>query len=165
LGSVALFSQLGLQITHLTALLYNVYRRGTFGHVILAGGVLAGDTGKLVRNQVEEFFAKYYDKIKARFPADAITLAEFGENAEIVGPLGAAMVANRQHKLNALAVMRRRIERLVRRTQGGGIITFAECEHNCQGVRVETESIKGFLQHLGAEGALAPSPDGAYRKM
>jgi len=165
LGSVALFSQLGLQVAHLIALLYNVYRRGTFAHVILAGGVLAGDTGKLVRMQTDAFFGKYYDKIKAHFPEDAITLADTGEDPDAVGPIGAAMVANRQHKLNALAVMRRRIEKLVRGIQAGGVVTLAEPEQHCRDVRVAPDSIRDFLQNLAAQGALAPTPNGSYRKI
>ena len=165
LGSVALYSHLSLQITHLIALLYNVYRRGTFAHVILAGGVLAGDTGTLVRTQADAFFAKYYDKIKAHFPDDGITLADTGEDPEAVGPLGAAMVANRQHKLNALRVMRRRIEKLMREKQPGGIVTITEAGQFCRDVRVAPESIRDFLQNLTAQGALVPMPDGSYRKV
>jgi hypothetical protein len=164
-GSVALFSQLGIQVAHLIALLYNVYRRGTFERVILAGGVLAGETGKLVRVQADAFFGKYYDKIKAYFPADAITLADTGEDSEAVGPLGAAMVANRQHKLNALAVMRRLVEKLIRSKEPGGNVTVAEAEHYCRDVRVAPETIREFLTKLAAQGALAPTPDGSYRTL
>ena len=167
-GSAALFSQLALQIAHLIALLYNIYRRGTFTRVILAGGVLSGETGELVRDQTAAFLEKFYDKIcPSHLPREEITLAQppEGFDRESVGPFGAAMAANRQHKLAALGVMRRRLEKLVHEKASGETVDLAKAQQLCSDVRVDQTSIGSFLQNLAAQGVLAPTSNNSYRKV
>ena len=100
LGSVVIFSQLGLHIAHTIASLYNIYRRHTFKEVILAGGVMSGATGEIVKGQAEAFLLKYYDKIYGPgkyLPPQALQLAS-SENMGCIGPFGAAMLANRAYR-------------------------------------------------------------------
>jgi hypothetical protein len=102
-GTFGLFSQLSLQLAHLIAQLYNVYRRGVFSEVILSGGVLGGETGDLVETQTKAFLSKYYDKIYGPgrpLARDAVTRAGF-EGVSNAGVFGAAMAANRLRQINA----------------------------------------------------------------
>lgn len=100
-GTVCLFSQLALQLSHLIAQLYNVYRRGTFSEVILSGGVIGGETGKLVEHQTKAFLSKYYDKIygpNRPLASGAVTRAHY-ENVSNAGIFGAALAANRMRQV------------------------------------------------------------------
>jgi hypothetical protein len=112
-GSVCLFSQMALQLAHLIAQLYNVYRRGTFTEVLLAGGVLSGETGRLFEQQTRAFLSKYYDKIygvgKALLPGSVKLVG----NAQIGNPgaFGAALGANRERQITLANSISLEIER------------------------------------------------------
>ena len=100
-GSVCLFSQLALQLSHLIAQLYNVYRRGTFSEVILSGGVIGGETGKLIEEQTKAFLSKYYDKIFGTgrpLASGAVARAHYN-NISNAGIFGAALAANRMRQV------------------------------------------------------------------
>ena len=168
LESVALFSELSLRIAHTIALLYNVYRRGTFDEVILSGGVLGGETGPLIKWQVEAFLRKYYDKIYGRgrsLPEDAIQLAGL-DDPSIAGPMGAAQAANRRHKMECLRLMCRSVDLLVSRLRSGEEITIETvAKENAN--RVLATEIRKCLDTKVAGAMLAPKPGlgGAYLKM
>jgi hypothetical protein len=111
-GSVCLFSQLALQLSHLIAQLYNVYRRGTFSEVILSGGVIGGETGKLVEEQTKAFLSKYYDKIYGRgrpLTSDAVARAHY-DDVSNAGIFGAALAANRMRQVTLARSLAQTIE-------------------------------------------------------
>lgn len=159
LGTVALFSQLGLHIAHLVIALYNVYKRGRFTEIILAGGVLSGRTGPLVKQQTEAFLLKYYDKVYGptkNLKPGAIKLAP-AEDGAIMGPLGAAMIANRQQKMNALAQMHQHIDYLVRSIRPGQALPPAEkILRGLNSPRLEAADVTTYLDALVAKALLLP---------
>ncbi|MFT5470048.1 MAG: hypothetical protein ACI8UO_005172 [Verrucomicrobiales bacterium] len=101
-GAAALFSQLGLQLAHLVALLYNAYGKSAFREAILAGGVLTGSTGDFVQWQAERFLTKYYYRLYGpgkALPKNALVRISADDAqwpADSMGPFGAAMLANRR---------------------------------------------------------------------
>ena len=166
-GSVALFSQLGLEIAHTVAALYNIYRRDSFTEVLLAGGVLAGSTGELVKRQTEAFLLKYYDKIFGPgkyLPPDAIQLGS-GGNRDLMGPLGAAMLANRAHKSVRLIDVRRLVDRLVSDLRPGGAISLDDVSDalGARGIVVSAAEVRQALYAKVAVSALIPEgADGRF---
>jgi hypothetical protein len=168
LASVAVFSELALSLAHAVASLYNVYRRNAFEEVILSGGVLSGETGKLVVRQADAFMRKYYDKIYGPYlPYGAIKLAGIACHAhsashgvvdpEITGPLGAAMSANRGHKLASLRRLYAELEALVRQMRTGdeldpGQFLLARRHRACP------ESVRAYLDAMVADGLLTTRP-------
>jgi hypothetical protein len=109
-GTVCLFSQLALQLAHLIAQLYNIYRRGVFSEVILSGGVISGETGEVIEGQTKAFLNKYYDKIyglERSLGPGAVARAVFA-GVSNAGVFGAALAANRMRQValaKALAQM------------------------------------------------------------
>jgi hypothetical protein len=166
-GSVALFSQLSLQIAHIVAALYNIYRRDSFTEVLLAGGVLSGKTGELVKCQTEAFLLKYYDKIfgKGRhLPPDAIQLGPGGAR-KLMGPFGAAMLANRAHKSARLVAMRRQVERLVNDLRPGEAISLAAVTDALGGHSIaasEAEVRDALFAKVAASALIPGGPDGPF---
>jgi len=163
LGTVALFSQLSLQIAHLVAALYNIYRRDCFNEVILAGGVLSGLTGAIVKTQTEAFLLKYYDKIYGdgkSLPLDAIQLAE-SDNRELMGPLGAAMLANRAHKSERLKAMRRLVDFLIRGCPAGNALRMADLVNVLRerGINSTEREVRDYLYTKVADSILIPDHD------
>jgi hypothetical protein len=164
LGTVALFSQLGLQIAHLVAALYNIYRRDSFNEIILAGGVLSGLTGELVKGQAEKFLLKYYDKIYGagkNLPPNALQLAQ-SENRELAGPLGVAMLANRAHKEARLKALRRLVDFLIGEMEPGNLIGLSKVESELRKRRISASrsEVLAYLLAKVAESVLIPQKDG-----
>lgn len=158
LGSVAIFSELALRLAHAVATLYNVYRRGTFDEVILSGGVLAGSTGKLVVRQAEAFMEKYYDKIYGKhLPRGSIKLAGAG-NPEITGPLGAAMSANRRHKLASVRLIHSQLDAHIRQMGPSGELDPRQflADHPS---RVSWEVLLAYLDFRVADATLTRRPE------
>lgn len=163
-GTIALFSQLALQIAHLIAELYNIYRRDSFNEVILAGGVLAGATGELVKGQTEGFLLKYYDKIygsgKSLGPG-AIQLVDV-ENRDLTGPLGVAMLASRAHKGARMLGMARLLDYLIARQAPGRIVSLAQMVSALReaGVSATEVEVRDYIYLKVAESVLIPQADG-----
>jgi guanosine-3',5'-bis(diphosphate) 3'-pyrophosphohydrolase len=163
-GTVALFSQLGLQIAHLVAALYNIYRRDSFNEIILAGGVLSGLTGELIKAQTEAFLSKYYDKIYGRgknLPLDAIQLAQ-SKNRELAGPLGVAMLANRAHKDARLKAMRGLVDYLIGQLPPGNPIRLKDVESALHERRISASQgeVLDCIYAKVAESILIPQEEG-----
>jgi hypothetical protein len=151
LGAVALFSQVGMHISHLVAALYNIFKKERFNGVILSGGVLRNETGKIIVEQTEGFLAKYYDKIfgaQKHLKPGSVQLAVTVENPDTVGPFGAAMVANRIHKMNSLAVMEKEIDYRVRNLKPGDTISIKDLEDTFKHSRIKKEDIREYLELL-----------------
>ncbi len=168
LGTVALFSQLGLQIAHLIVLLYNIYRKDRMAQVILAGGVLSGDTGPLVKRQAEAYLSKYYDKVYGpakNLGPDAVRLAR-APNPKAVGPLGAAMVASRRGRLEGVRALEKRILRLIETTEVGRAIPTSHLLARKKGIRADTRDARVVLERLVGKAVLLPvEDDDAYVKI
>lgn len=147
LGTVALFSQLGLQIAHTLAELYNIYRRDGFGEVILAGGVLGGATGRLVCDQTQAFMLAYYDKICKHLNPNNIVLAK-ADDPEMMGPLGAAMVANRKHKATTLSLLRRAVRREIAGLPPSGAVSVSGLTDRLEALtsRFSRPILEGFVR-------------------
>ncbi|OFW09440.1 MAG: hypothetical protein A3H96_02050 [Acidobacteria bacterium RIFCSPLOWO2_02_FULL_67_36] len=163
-GVVALFSQVGLQLAHLVAALYNIYRRHSFEEVILAGGVLSGVTGELVKRQAEAFLARYYDKIYGAdryLPLDALQLAD-SASRDVSGPLGAAMLANRSHKAARLSAMRRVVDFMVRDSSPGEQVRLADVTEALRErhILVAEIDLRDYLLTKVNESLLIPQNDG-----
>jgi len=157
LGAVALYSQLGFQISHLVVSLYNIYKKERFSEVILAGGVLGGETGKLLVRQAESFLSKYYNKIFGpgkHLKQGSVRLATAVANPDTVGPFGAAMVANRIHKMNSLAVMEKEIDYRVRDLRPGASLSLEDMLKFFKGSRVSKEDILDYLGTLMSKSIL-----------
>jgi len=151
LGAVALFSQVGMHISHLVAALYNIFKKERFNGVILSGGVLRNETGKVIVEQTEGFLAKYYDKIfgaQKHLKPGSVQLAVAVENPDTVGPFGAAMVANRIHKINSLAVMEKEIDYRVRKLKPGDTISIKDLEDTFKHSRIKKEDLREYLELL-----------------
>ena len=164
IGTFAIFSQLSLYIAHTVAALYNIYRRDSFNEVILAGGVLSGATGELVKTQTEGFLLKYYDKLYGSgksLPRDAIQLAD-SENREAMGPLGAAMLANRSHKGTRLKAMHRLVDFLVDSLAPGKSLRLTDVESalHSQKIRADLVEVRDYLYIKVAESLLIPQGEG-----
>ncbi len=157
IGSVALFSQVGLHISHLVVTLYNIFKKERFNEVILAGGVLRNETGKLVIKQTEAFLDKYYDKIfgpQKHLKPGSVRLAVTVESPDTIAPFGAAMAANRLHKMNSLAVMEKEIDFRVRNLKPGEILSIRDLKEIFKQSRVKREDIQGYLDLLILESKL-----------
>jgi HD domain len=127
-GSVCLFSQLALQLSHLIAQLYNIYRRGTFSEVILSGGVIGGETGKLVEEQTRAFLNKYYDKIYGTnrpLASGAVARAHY-DNVSNAGIFGAALAANRMRQVTLAQSLAQTISYRLKQYEIGEEVCFAE---------------------------------------
>jgi hypothetical protein len=100
-GTLALFSQIGLQMAMILAQLYNVYRRDSFSEIILSGGVLSGATGNIVESQTKKFLLKYFDKIygPGKTLADGSIVRAVSGEISNPGMFGAAMAANRMAQI------------------------------------------------------------------
>ena len=125
-GSICLFSQLALQLSHLIAQLYNVYRRGTFSEVILSGGVISGDTGKLVEKHTRAFLSKYYDKIYGAgrpLATEAVASAHF-DGVSNAGIFGAALAANRRRQVKLARSLEQTIEYRLKQCAIGEEVRF-----------------------------------------
>ncbi len=149
LGSVALFSQLGLHTAHLVAALYNIYKRRRFTEVILAGGVLRSASGRLVERQTQAFLGKYYDKIfgpTKHLKPGCIRLASNSMHPDTVGPFGAAMVANRQHKLQSLAAMEKQVEAVIVAMVPGRHVTVRSLAKSFGSSRLTEEDVRRCIQ-------------------
>ncbi len=167
LGTVALFSQLGLHCAHLVAALYNTYRSSRIDGVILAGGVLTGQTGRLVRRQTVGFLQKYYDKIcgpDKNLRPDAIVLAT-GDPA-LMGPFGAAMSAHREHKMALAGRLRQAIRCHVLSLPPGTSVTVGDLLH---GAGAQFAGLVGVAEASVAEcvasGDLCPDGPHGYVKV
>jgi hypothetical protein len=125
-GSVCLFSQLALQLSHLIAQLYNVYRRGTFSEVILSGGVLGAETGKLVEEQTKAFLSKYYDKIygPGRPLASGAVARAHNLTVSNAGIFGAALAANRMRQVTLARSLAQTIEYRLKQCAIGEEVSF-----------------------------------------
>lgn len=157
LGSVALFSQVGLHISHLVVTLYNIFKKERFNEVILSGGVLRDKTGKLIVEQTEAFLEKYYDKIfgpQKHLKPGSVQLAAAVDNPDTVAPFGAAMVANRIHKMNSLAVMEKEIDYRVRNLKPGDTLSINDLEGIFKSPRVKKEDIREYLEVLISKSVL-----------
>lgn len=157
LGSVALFSELALRLAHLSVALYNTYHKRRFNEIILSGGVLRGKTGGLIARQTEGFLAKYYDKIfgpKKHLKPGSIRLAPAGDHPDAVGPFGAAMVANRQHKVNSHAVLEKLLTSAVCSMKPGETITPAQAAAKFSLQRISPAATEGYLHRLVADTVL-----------
>ena len=149
LGSVALYSQLSLHIAHLVAALYNIYKKHRFNGVVLAGGVLRDSSGWLVEKQTQAFLAKYYDKIfgpTKHLKPGAIRRALRTANPDTIGPFGAAMVANRLHKIQSIAVMEKQIEAVICRMKPGQSMTIGGLMRMFANSRAKEEDVRHFIQ-------------------
>ncbi len=158
LGTVALFSQMGLHIAHLIVLLYNIYRKERFKEVILTGGVLSSISGALVKRQTEAFLLKYYDKVYGsgkNIELDSIVLAHNAVPA-VVGPYGAAMIANRMHKMNGLAQMRKIIDFKINSLMPGDAVSFDTVFDSIKSIRCKENDIRNYLDRLVSESILLP---------
>jgi hypothetical protein len=169
LGAVGLVSQLGLQTAHLVVALYNLYRKERMKGVILAGGVLAGATGHIVRVQTERFLLKYYDKVFGpgkNLTPDSIRLAQTYDPA-IVGPLGAAMSANRLHRIQSQRSLQQIIHHTVERLTPGETLRLPELAQLTADLRGHQEGLKDCLEELVAASRLLPlvGQEGSYLKM
>lgn len=161
LGAVALFSQLGLHIAHLIVLLYNIYRKERFNEVILTGGVLSNLSGLLVKRQTEAFLLKYYDKVYGpgkNIELNAVVLAH-NDVPAVVGPYGAAMIANRFHKMNGLSQMRKIVDFNIHNLKPGDTISFNSLLKLIRNIRCEDKDIRDYLERLVAESILLPMKD------
>ena len=158
-ASCLIFSQLALQAAHTIALLYNIYGRGAFDQVIFSGGVLGGDTGPHVLRQIRAFMENQYDKLCGTgtqpLRPDAITTAT--AHGDLAGPLGAAMSANRLHKQEALAAMRRRIASHLAACSEGTPVSVQELTASLAAGRVTAEHVAAHLRSLAATGYLLPA--------
>jgi hypothetical protein len=157
LSSVALLSQLGAHISHLIVALYNILKKERFSEVILAGGVLSGESGPLVIRQAEAFLVKYYDKIfgwQKHLKPGSVRLAIAVENPDTVGPFGAAMVANRFHKMNSLAVMEKEVDYRVRSLKPGDTLSLKDLQKTFRHLRVKKEDILTYLESLISKSVL-----------
>jgi hypothetical protein len=164
IGTVVLFSQLGFQIAHTVVALYNIYRKDLFNKVILAGGVLSGVTGDLVKAQTESFLLKYYDKIYGpgkNLPLDSIHLTKSGDR-ELLGPLGAAMLANRAHKSARLKAMHRLIDLKVSQLSPGDSLQLAKVvtDLNRTKLNASTHEVQDYLYTKVANSILIREADG-----
>lgn len=158
LGTVALFSQTGLHIANLIALLYNIYKKRNMKEVILAGGVLTGLTGTLVRQQAVLFLSKYYDKVFGagkNLEEDSIKLSQ-ADTPALIGPLGAAMIANRTHKMNGLIQMQKCIDSVIGNHDRGEKIPLQIIRDSVETSRATEEAIKNYLDKLVSESMLFP---------
>lgn len=132
-GTVGLFSQLALQLSHLIAQLYNVYRRGIFSEVILSGGVLAGETGDLVESQTKAFLSKYYDKIYGSdrpLVSGAVARANY-DGVSNAGVFGAALAANRMRQVTAAQSLARTIHYRLKQCEIGAEVRVEELIGDC----------------------------------
>lgn len=158
LGTVALFSQTGLHIANLIVLLYNIYKKKNMKEVILAGGVLTGLTGTLVKQQAVLFLSKYYDKVFGvgkNLEEDSIKLSQ-ADTPALIGPLGAAMVANRTHKMNGLMQMQKSIDSVTGSRRRGEKISLKIIKDSVKTSRVTDVAIKNYLDKLVSESMIFP---------
>lgn len=165
-GSVALFSQLGLHVAHLIAQLYNIYRRGAFSEVILAGGVLTGRSGEIVERQAKGFLAKYYDKIYGNGrPLGPETLVRAGvEGVSNPGVFGAAMAANRQWQVDRIGILARRIEEHLNHHSIGEEITVEEILSFAEDTVMRDHALR-ILDEYFVRAAIAPASGGRIQKI
>ncbi|MBI5207944.1 MAG: HD domain-containing protein [Candidatus Firestonebacteria bacterium] len=161
LGTIALFSQLGLQIAQLIVLLYNIYRKKRFKEIILAGGVLSGLSGVLVKVQIESFLLKYYDKVYGKdknLELDSIGIAQTDKPA-IIGPLGAAMIANRVHKMSELSNMQKIMDFKINNLKPGETILFTNIWDLVKNFRIEKKDVINYFDKFVSESILIPKQD------
>ena len=160
LGTVGLFSQLGLHIAHLIVQLYNIYKSDRINEVILTGGPLTGTTGEIVKCQVERFLLKYYDKVygpgKNLIPG-SIVVPQVNDPA-ILGPFGVAMMANRLNKATAMNTLLEKIELYIRSLYPGSTLTIHEVEGLLKLPVAKRKDIKISLETLIEAGLLLPDP-------
>jgi hypothetical protein len=127
-GTVCLLSQCALQLSHLIAQLYNVYRRGVFSEVILSGGVIGGETGELIERQTKAFLSKYYDKIYGLgrpLASGAVTRAIF-DGVSNAGVFGAALAANRLRQVALARSLAEEISYRLKQCEIGEEVHFDE---------------------------------------
>jgi hypothetical protein len=168
LGSAALFSQLSLCIAHLIAALYNIYKKERFSQVVLAGGVLKGAGGKFVEKQTQAFLAKYYDKMfgpTKHLKAGSIRLAPNAADFDIVAPFGAAMVANRLHKLRSLGVMEKELNATVQKLKPGQIISVRNLVELFATSRAKEEDIQRYIQRQISKSILVQRDNDTFMRV
>jgi len=165
-GTVALFSKLGLHVTHLIAQLYNIYRRGTFSEVVLAGGVLSGRSGEIVEAQAKGFLRKYYDKIYGDGkPLGPDTLVRAGfDNVSNPGVFGAAMAASRQWHVEHDRLLGRRIDERLRHLPIGAEVEIEELFAASDDVSSSDRALR-LLELRLATGVIARTPGGRIQKV
>jgi hypothetical protein len=164
LGAVALFSELALAIAHYVVLLYNIYNSDRMKEIILSGGVLKGVTGSLVRRQAEGFLLKWYNKVYGparRLQPGCIVLAHVEGDRIVpvdglVGPYGAAMVANRAHKAAAWRILNEHVEFLVGRLEPGNVISAVEIRRQLGRTRFELGDVRQCLDRMVSAARLLP---------
>ncbi len=162
MGSVALLSQLALHVSHLVVQLFNIYKKERFHEVILAGGVLRGETGELVIRQTEAFLAKFYDKIfgpTKHLKPGSIRIALSVDRPDTVGPFGAAMIANRAHKVKSIALMEKEIDYHVSQLHPGYILSIKDVTKKLKASRADDSDIKQYVESLVAKGILLQVDD------
>ncbi len=165
-GSVSIFSQLGLHVAHLIAQLYNIYRRGAFSEVVLAGGVLGGQTGEIVERQAKGFLGKYYDKIygeRKPLGPDTLVRASF-EGVSNPGVFGAAMSANRQRLVERDRLLGRKIEERLRHLPIGEEVPLEEILALADDPAARPSVLRLLDQHF-ASGAIARTQNGRIQKI
>jgi HD domain-containing protein len=160
-GAACLFGQLSLQLAHLIAQLYNVYRRGVFSEVVLSGGVLSGATGEFVEARTRSFLSKYYDKIYGfgrPLAPDSVTRAS-RNGVSNAGPFGAAMAANRMRQVSAAQSLTKAIHHRLKQCEIGEIVQLDELLLTCDSVGtpdsardiVEAQVAAGSFLWVGAD--------------
>ena len=132
----------------------------------MAGGVLSGNSGIIVQCQTRRFLLKYYDKIfgndRILKPED-IVLAN-SKDSDFVGPFGAAMVSNRNHKLSAITFMKKRIDSIVQGCRSGEVIPLKTILSVQKDLRVEKKEIVDYLNLLISSGVINLDSKGNYLK-
>jgi hypothetical protein len=160
-GSLAVFSQLGLHVAHLVVMLYNIYKSDRLGEIILAGGVTQGMSGRVIRHQSQAFLAKYYDKVfgpTKNLKPGFLKVAQV-KDLNVVGPYGAAMLANRAHKLAAWVELNKRVEFEVDQREPGRRIDV-DSVLDCFGpTRMTPDDARQSLERLLSESRLLRAPD------
>jgi hypothetical protein len=165
-GSVCLFSELGLHVAHLIAQLYNIYRRGTFSEVVLAGGVLGGESGEIVESQAKAFLAKYYDKIYGRGKAlgpDTLLRATF-DRISNPGVFGAAMAANRQRQVELDRALSRAVDERISRLSIGEELAVDDILELAGDAAMRRSVLRRLDEHF-ANGDVARTPKGTIQRI
>lgn len=163
-GSLAIFSQMGLHAAHLVVMLYNIYKSDRIDEVILAGGVTQGMSGRVICHQAEAFLSKYYDKIfgpEKNLKPGFLIVAEV-DDLNVVGPYGAAMVANRARKLAAWVELNKHVEFEVDQLEPGQQIDAKGTLDRFGPSRMEKDDARQCLERLVSESRLlhvAGTPD------
>jgi len=169
IGAVLIFSHIGLHIAHAIAQLFNSYGKKTFDRVILAGGVLSDDTGKVVEEQTKAFLARLYDKIYSPtdegptkpLQGDAVSRATNVVDPDALGPLGAAMSALRQLRMESAMRLDEAVGAYVSLTHVGSEVSVNGARnHLTEEAEATDREVLTCLKRRMAEGHLLPEAGG-----